>query len=105
MRGAARLRRLVSRPAPPRELVVITPEDREYLSKSHQDTVPLPPSAQELGPDSPELVELRSAYAALDLPVSVRSRWTDDAMRWRLDLQYFRGETLFVWHYRELPRI
>ena len=108
MRGAARLRRLVSRPqppGPPPELVTITAEDREYLTKLYQDTVPLPARAQELTPDHPELVELRTAYASLELPVLDRSRWQEGAVNSFLDLRWFRGETLFVWHYREIPRI
>jgi SAM-dependent methyltransferase len=92
-------------PGPPRELVTITAEDREYLTKLHQDTVPLPAAAQELVPDHPDLVDLRHAYEALDLPVVVRSRWHDGAVGSFLDLRWFRGETLFVWHYREIPRI
>lgn len=108
MRGSARLRRLVARPrppGPPAELVTITDEDRQYLTKLYQDTVPLPAEADELRPDHPELVELRAAYEALDLPVLDRSRWHEGAVGSFLDLRWFRGETLFVWHYRELPRI
>lgn len=108
MRGTARLRRLVSRPeppGPPPELVTITAEDREYLTKLYQDTVPLPAAAEELVSDHPELVELRDAYDALDLPVVTRSRWHEGAVGSFLDLRWFRGETLFVWHYREIPRI
>jgi SAM-dependent methyltransferase len=108
MRGAARLRGLVSRPkppGPPRELVTITAEDVEYLSKFYPDDVPLPPEAEELVPNHPELVELRAAYEALDLPVVVRSRWHEEAVNSFLDLRWFRGESLFVWHYREIPRI
>ena len=108
MRGTARLRRLVSRPSPPgppAELVTITDEDRQYLTKLYQDTVPLPAEAEELRPDHPELVELRAAYEALDLPVLASSRWHAGAVGSFLDLRFFRGETLFVWHYRELPRI
>jgi SAM-dependent methyltransferase len=86
-------------------LVTITAEDRQYLTKLHQDTVPLPPEAEELRADHPELVELRSAYEALDLPVLARSRWHQGAVGSFLDLRWFRGETLFVWHYREIPRI
>src|SRR5579859_8114425 len=108
MRGTARLRRLVSRPeppGPPPELVTITAEDREYLTKLYQDTVPLPAEAQELVSDHPDLIELRGAYEALDLPVVLRSRWHEGAVDTFLDLRWFRGETLFVWHYREIPRI
>ena len=100
-------RRLVPpRPGPPPELVRITPEDRRYLTSLYQDSVPLPPQAEvELVADNPRLVELREAYAALDLPVLARSRWDRGAVGTFLDLRWFRGESLFVWHYRELPRI
>lgn len=111
MRGAARVRRLrrrlvPRRPGPPAELVRITPEDRKYLTSLYQDTVPLPPRAEaELIPGNPRLVELQRTYEALDLPVLARSRWDHGAVGTFLDLRWFRGETLFVWHYRELPRI
>lgn len=101
------LRRLtVQGPGPPPELVTITPEDRLYLTKHYQDTVPLPPRARaELAPDNPQLAELRRAYGALDTPALRPSRWNRGAVDYFLDLPWFRGETLFVWHYRELPRI
>lgn len=111
MRGASRVRRLrrrlVSRrPGPPPELVRITAEDRKYLSSLYQDTVPLPPQADaQLVDDNPRLVELRQTYERLDLPVLARSRWDRGAVSTFLDLRWFRGESLFVWHYRELPRI
>jgi SAM-dependent methyltransferase len=56
-------------------------------------------------PDNPRLLELRSAYGSLDLPVRATSRWHKRAVDSFLDLRWFRGESLFVWHYRELPRI
>jgi hypothetical protein len=91
---------------PPPELVTITAEDRHYLTSLYDDSVPLPEGAErELRADSPRLRELRSAYAALDLPVVDESRWHRGAVESFLDLRWFRGETLFTWHYRELPRI
>ncbi len=111
MRGASRVRRLrrrliSRRPGPPPELVRITAEDRKYLSSLYQDTVPLPARAQEeLVSDNPRLRELRQRYDALELPVLSPSRWDRGAVGTFLDLRWFRGESLFVWHYRELPRI
>jgi hypothetical protein len=87
------------------ELLRLTDEDRRQLTSLHDDTVPLPPEAAELNGDHPRLVELRGRYTSLDLPVLVASRWNEEAVRSFLDLRYFRGETLIVWHYRELPRI
>ncbi len=85
---------------------ILSAEDRRYLTTIHDESVPLPPQAEhELVRSNPELVELRAAYAALDLPVLVRSRWHHEAVGSFLDLRWFRGETLFMWHYREPPRI
>lgn len=102
-----RLRQAVrSGPQPHPDLVTLTPEDRRYLTSLFDDTVPLPAGAEEeLREDNPRLAELRAAYAALDLPALVQSRWRREAVRSFLDLRYFRGETLITWHYRELPRI
>jgi hypothetical protein len=93
-------------PEPLRELIELSEEDRRYLTTLYDDTTPLPPLAeQELVDDNPQLRELRREYEALDLPVTVPSRWSSDAVESFLDLRWFRGETLITWHYRELPRI
>jgi SAM-dependent methyltransferase len=109
VRGVAALRRLVGRDAErelPRELIVATPEDRRYLSRLHDDSVPLPEGAeQELRPDNPRLRELKEAYSGLELPALAPSRWSEEAVDSFLDLRWFRGETLVYWHYRELPRV
>jgi SAM-dependent methyltransferase len=104
--GIGRLRRLVGGADPDPGLVRLTPEDRRYLTTLHDDSTPLPPGAEEeLRSDNARLVDLRARYAALDLPVTVASRWNDAAVESFLDLRWFRGETLITWHYRELPRI
>ena len=104
-RVARRLRR-PNGPEPHPDLVRLTAEDRRYLTTLYDDTVPLPPSAeQELTGENPRLQDLRARYAALDLPVLSASRWNAEAVASFLDLRYFRGETLITWHYRELPRI
>lgn len=102
-----RLRRLVRGGRElPGDLITASAEDRRYLENLHDDSVPLPEGAeQELRPDNPRLLELREAYAALDLPVLAPSRWDEESVGSFLDLRWFRGETMIYWHYRELPRI
>jgi SAM-dependent methyltransferase len=76
------------------------------VTSLYDDAVALPAEAErELMPDNPRLQELCDAYSALELPVLARSRWSERAVGSFLDLRWFRGETLFVWHYREMPRI
>jgi SAM-dependent methyltransferase len=100
-----RLKKLVRGPREP-QLVKLTAEDRRYLTTLHDETTPLPPGAeQDLSPETPRLQQLRDEYASLDLPVLSSSRWSRERVEAFLDLRYFRGETLIVWHYRELPRI
>lgn len=104
MRAPWRRRGSEAEPLP--ELVTLTDEDRRYLTTLHDETVPLPEGADEyLREGNPRLAELRSAYAALDLPVTLGSRWSAEHVEAFLDLRWFRGETLITWHYRELPRI
>ncbi len=99
-------RRRSGPPDPLPEHVALTDEDRRYLTALHDESVPLPAGAERrLRPDHPRLAELRSAYAALDLPVTEASRWRADRVEAFLDLRWFRGETLITWHYRELPRV
>jgi SAM-dependent methyltransferase len=83
-----------------------TAEDRRYLTSLYDESAPLPPGAEvELSPENARLQELRRAYEALALPVCDASRWREAAVQSFLDLRYFRGESLFYWHYRELPRV
>lgn len=87
-------------------MVRLTDADRRYLTSLYDDSTPLPPGARrELSVRNTRLRELREAYAGLALPVSVGSRWSEDEVSSFLDLRYFRGETLYMWHYRELPRV
>lgn len=68
------------------------------------DEEPLPAEADELTPDHPRLRELVDAYDELDWPVLVHSRWGADPFE-RLDLRRFRGDTGYLWSYREEPRV
>src|SRR3954447_15692797 len=110
MRNAVnRLRRAQARrrgPEPHPDLVRLTEEDRRYLTSLYDDSVPLPPGAEEeLTNDNPLLRDLRARYSRLDIPAVDASRWSAGAVESFLDLRWFRGETLITWHYRELPRI
>lgn len=88
------------------ELVALTPEDRRYLTTLHDDSVAVPDAlAAQLTEANPRLVDLRRRYEALELPVTSASRWRAQTVASFLDLRHFRGETLFYWHYRELPRV
>jgi SAM-dependent methyltransferase len=105
LRSLAR-RRGRGRVDPHPDVVKLTPEDHRYLTSLHDDSVALPDGAErELRAGSPRLEELRAAYEALDLPVTVASRWNGSAVESFLDLRWFRGETLITWHYRELPKV
>jgi len=62
-------------------------------------SVPLPPDAAErLRDDHPRLAGLRAAY-----PPAEHSRWAPERVGAFLDLRWFRGESLIMWHYREDP--
>jgi SAM-dependent methyltransferase len=53
---------------------------------------------------APELTEMRARYAALDWPVTERTRWKDELIDSYWDMRYFRGDTPYVWQYRETER-
>jgi len=57
--------------------------------------------AQYLRSDNPRLLELRREYGRLDWPVRVHSRWEDSKVRSFLNLSYFRGDNIYIWHYRD----
>lgn len=89
------------------QLTQVSPEDRRYMTSAYNDNVPLPAGAAEhLVQENPELVALRETYAALDLPSSVHHQWGENLTGFiNRYLQYFRGDTPYVWNYRELPRV
>ena len=62
----------------------------------------LPPGAADtLREDNPRLAELRRSYSELDWPVCSHSRWLPRNVSGFLSLQYFRGDTVYLWHYRD----
>lgn len=78
-------------------------EERRFILSGQNDPVSLPPGVDEiLRNDHPRLQELRSAYAALDLPVCRHTIWDDKRLRRELDLPWFRGDNAYVWQFRQL---
>ncbi|HEV2370138.1 MAG TPA: putative sugar O-methyltransferase [Acidimicrobiales bacterium] len=68
----------------------------------HSSASSLPPGAAEvLREDNRRLIELREGYARLDWPVCSHSRWRPHNVSGFLSLQYFRGDTVYLWHYRD----
>lgn len=83
----------------------LTDEERRYLEKRYDDRIPLPAHATDyLRPDHPRLLELRRAYAALEVSAVDHSQWRESNVADYLELRYFRGESMIQWHYRERLR-
>jgi len=75
--------------------------DQPYDVRFHGEDV-LPPGAdQYLHSTNPRLQQLRHDYAGLGWPVCVHSRWRDDMVTGWLNLKYFRGDNIIMWHYRD----
>lgn len=88
-----------------RAVIQLSDEDRRYLNSLYDDTEPLPAGAADhLQSGNPRLCDLRAQYEALDAPVVRHSRWTAENLDGFLDLSHFRGDSMYQWHYRELPR-
>jgi SAM-dependent methyltransferase len=82
----------------------MAPTEWRMLTQRYNDAVPLPPTAQNyLSNRSPRLQQLRETYARSHLPVTVPSVWNDTHLQ-DADLRYFRGESPYLWNYREWPR-
>lgn len=80
----------------------LSPEDRRFRSNWSNLAVPLPVGADaDLRSDHPDLVDLRARYADVPGGVNDRSRWADDRFTSWLDLRYFRGDSPYMWNYRE----
>src|SRR5437764_8410592 len=79
--------------------------DPEFANALVDRSAALPAVAAELGDDNPRLQEIRRRYQALDWPACDHSRWEPRRVGKSLDLQYFRGDSSYVWHYRESRRV
>lgn len=75
-----------------------------WRSTTASEAEPLPPEADELVPDNARLRQLIDDYDRLDWPVRSHSRWAQDPFA-QLDLRTFRGDTGYVWSYRDQPRV
>jgi SAM-dependent methyltransferase len=83
----------------------LTPRERQMIRCRYDASTPLPDGADtRLATSHPRLVALRDAYERVDLPVTVPSIWNNQLLGRELDLRYFRGESPFVFNYREWPR-
>jgi FkbM family methyltransferase len=77
-------------------------DHRLFNPELHSDANSLPAGAAEfLRDDNPRLTDLRKQYGQLGWPVCVHSRWDSDQVGQWLNLQYFRGDNIIIWHYRE----
>lgn len=81
----------------------ITAEEQRYLRALYPPT-PAQSGADGLRPDDPELIDLRQRYESFDQAFHHSWRWGKQSVAQRVDLRRFRGDTLYVWHYRERPR-
>ena len=105
--GLSRLREKFLTDAYAKSVLKLSEDDKQAIRQFYDDSVPLPADAGErLRWDHPELVALRERYAALGWPVCSHVQWGTGSQDWiRKTFQYFRGETPYVWQYRELPKI
>lgn len=107
-RAARRAARRALRRSPPADdwpRFPLTEAERRYFTNGFDDSAPLPDGAdEELSDFNPRLLELRRAYAELDLPVVRHHMWTPDRVAQHVELRYFRGDNLYVWHYPDHPR-
>jgi SAM-dependent methyltransferase len=87
---------------PPRTNGAAPPVQAQDFDPGMHSSPELPRGAADvLREDNPRLVELRKSYARLPWPVCAHSRWDPKNVNGFLSLQYFRGDTVFLWHYRD----
>lgn len=78
--------------------------DGAFDPRFHANEASLPRGAEEyLRADNEHLEALRKSYDQLDWPACEHSRWRDETVRGWLNLKYFRGDNIIVWHHREGP--
>ena len=51
------------------------------------------------------LRELRASYEAFDCPASIPSYWTRERIDRLVDIDNFRGHTMYVWQYLDRPKV
>lgn len=83
----------------------LTDEERQYLTTGYDARTPIAPDAAAyLSSQNPRLLDLRRAYAELGVAAVQHHYWNPEAVASGVDLRYFRGDNLYVWHYPEHPR-
>lgn len=88
-----------------RQLLELRADERRYLVNGYDDRTPLPAGAESaLDPESPRLRELAERYGRLDTPARTHHMWRPEKVTENLELRYFRGDNVYVWHYRQHPR-
>jgi FkbM family methyltransferase len=91
--------------SPPVVPFPVSEDERRYLANGYDDRQPLPDrAAAYLTRENPRLAELRRQYASLDFPVLNHHLWNADRVAGNVDLRYFRGDNLYVWHYPDHPK-
>lgn len=82
-------------------------EERRYLTATYDHRVPLPEGAKDvLVPENPRLRELCERYSKLEVPATRHVHWSRYATDLiRENLQYFRGDSPYIYHYREAQRV
>ncbi len=87
------------------DILAVSEADRRYLERGYDDRTPLPPgAAEDLSPANPRLRELRARYRGLELAAVDHHMWRPETVADGVDLRWFRGDNLYVWHYPEHPR-
>ncbi len=77
-------------------------EEWQYLEQLVDDSVPVPAGVEErLRQSHPRLLQIEQRYDKLDIPARVHSRWNTEIIRDWVTPSHFRGDTPYVWHYRE----
>lgn len=79
--------------------------EQHYFEHGYDDSMPLPGGAAEtLSVDNPRLLELKRTYARLEIPAVSHHMWSPERVARHVELRYFRGDNLYLWHYPEHPR-
>ncbi|TMK88916.1 MAG: putative sugar O-methyltransferase [Actinobacteria bacterium] len=80
----------------------LTPDEVRYMRSWSDGAAPDVDGGAAPRRDDPRLAELERRYRAVPWPVSEHTRWADRSF---IDFARFRGDSLYMWHYRESPRV
>jgi FkbM family methyltransferase len=87
------------------ELFEMSEDERRYINRGYDDRTPLPDGAKAyLTGANPRLRELRAQYERLRIPAVDHHMWSPEEVSENLEMAYFRGDNVYVWHYAEHPR-